>query len=596
LNSFQFVFKKQANWYCAIAHNQENALLHETMVESVFIMLPDKFPDSLQACHALLGEQTKQLAQQQELADLLQKTLDDKEELIDKLQVEVKLLKRTLFGSRRERFVADDPNQTYLFGEANLQGGGENEGESETENDEQDTPPRAPRTSKGRGRRVFPDTIPRRRVDHRLADDELPEDLDDRDVRRFFKKTREELEYIPASLVVVEHFQEILALENPLGETEMLSATLPASLLERCYVGPSVLAMIATNHFADHLPYYREEDILDRIGFRIHRSTQWRWMRGVAEAMTPLVFLMHRRIMHSHVIQMDETTIPLLDPNSRKTVTSYLWQAYGDDRHPYNCFWFSRSRSRDAPESILSNFRGVLYTDAYSAYESLACEFSDRLQWSCCLAHARRKFEEIEHAGPNAKARYVLSLMQKLYDIEDRARTMSVSERQALRDRESRPLWSELREWLDEKMITELPKSRLRGAMEYLLNRWHAFVLYLDDGAIPIDNNRCEAVFKDPILGRKNWLFLGNEDSGMTSAIMYTLTSTCKRLCIDPLAYLLDVFERIPSASAIELRNLLPDRWLARHPESRIQQRVIEAHAAAERKRLRREGRRRAAA
>ena len=202
----------------------------------------------------------------------------------------------------------------------------------------------------------------------------------------------------------------------------------------------------------------------------------------------------------------------------------------------------------------------MLYTDAYSAYESLACEFSDRLQWGCCLAHARRKFDEIEHTGPNAKARYVLSLMRKLYDIEDRAKTMSVSERQALRDRESRPLWDELRAWLDQKMITELPKSRLRGAMEYLLNRWGAFVLYLDDGAIPIDNNRCEAVFKDPILGRKNWLFLGNEDSGMTSAIMYTLTSTCKRLCMDPYAYLLDVFERIPSASAVELRNLLPDR------------------------------------
>jgi transposase len=557
------------------------------MVEGVLIMLPDGFPDSLQACHQLLREQLKQLAQRQELADLLQKTLDDKEELIDKLQVENKLLKRTLFGSRRERFTQDDPDQTYLFAAGDFK----DEGESEDEG----TSPRPPRrTSKGRGRRVFPDTIPRRRVEHRLNDDDLPEDMND--LRRFFKKMREELEYIPASLVVVEHFQEILARENAAGETEMQSATPAPTLLDRCYAGPSVLAMIATNRFADHLPYYREEDILDRIGFRIHRSTQWRWMRGVAEAMTPLVFLMQRRLLHSHVIQMDETTIPLLDPNSRKTVTSYLWQAYGDDRHPYNCFWFSRTRSRDNPESILSNFRGVLYTDAYSAYESLACEFSDRLQWGCCLAHARRKFDEIEHAGPNAKARYVLSLMRKLYDIEDRAKTMSVSERQALRDRESRPLWDELRAWLDQKMITELPKSRLRGAMEYLLNRWGAFVLYLDDGAIPIDNNRCEAVFKDPILGRKNWLFLGNEDSGMTSAIMYTLTSTCKRLCMDPYAYLLDVFERIPSASAIELRNLLPDRWLARHPESRIQQRVIEAQAAAERKRLRRASRRRAAA
>jgi hypothetical protein len=245
---------------------------------------------------------------------------------------------------------------------------------------------------------------------------------------------------------------------------------------------------------------------------------------------------------------------------------------------------------------ILQDFRGVLYTDAYSVYESMAFKFSDRLQWGTCLAHARRKFDEIEHTGPNAKARYVLSLIRKLYDIEDRAKTMSVSEREKLRDRDARPLWNELRVWLDERMITELPKSRLRGAMEYFLNRWEAFVLYLDDGTIPIDNNRCEAAFKDPIIGRKNWLFLGNEDSGLTSTIMYTLTSTCKRLCIDPFAYLLDVFERIPSASASDLRQLLPDRWIDQHPESRIQQRVIEARAAAQRKQTRRESRRRAAA
>jgi hypothetical protein len=167
------------------------------MVEGVFMMLPDEFPDSLQACHELLREQLKQLAQRQELADLLQKTLDDKEELIDKLQVENKLLKRTLFGSRRERFIQDDPNQTYLFAAGDFK----DERESE---DEGTSARRSPRTSKGRGRRVFPDTIPRRRVEHRLNDDDLPEDMND--LRRFFKKMREELEYIPASLVVVEHF------------------------------------------------------------------------------------------------------------------------------------------------------------------------------------------------------------------------------------------------------------------------------------------------------------------------------------------------------------------------------------------------------
>jgi transposase len=555
-------------------------------------MPPDEFPDTVEACQELLREQAKQLARLQENVDRLQGTVDDAETLIDQLRVDITLLKRALYGNRRERFTEDDPNQFRLFEDDDLNE--DANGKDENKDEKADKPPRERRTSKGRRRRRFPDTIARQRIEILLDDSDLLDEMDES--KRFFKKVREELEYVPASWVIKEYFQEMYAGENAAGETRMQSAVLPPTLIGRCYVGPSVLAMIATNHFADHLPYYREEDILDRIGFRINRSTQWRWMSRVGKAMIPLVSLMQRRILNSHIIQMDETTLPLLDPRFHKTVTSYFWQAYGDEFHPYNCFWFSPSRSHETPEMILEDFRGVLYTDAYSVYESMAFKFSERLQWGTCLAHARRKFDEIDHAGPNAKARYVLSLMRKLYDIEDRAKTMIVSERQALRDRESRPLWNELRAWLDEKMITELPKSRLRGAMSYLLNRWEAFVLYLDDGMIPIDNNRCEAAFKDPIIGRKNWLFLGNKDSGLTSALMYTLTSTCKRLCIDPFAYLLDVFERIPSASASDLVELLPDRWIETHPESRIQQRVIEARAAAARTQTRREDRRRAAA
>jgi transposase len=94
-----------------------------------------------------------------------------------------------------------------------------------------------------------------------------------------------------------------------------------------------------------------------------------------------------------------------------------------------------------------------------------------------------------------------------------------------------------IRAWLDERDCEELPKSPLREGVNYLRHRWEAFERFLEDGAIPIDNNRTEGVIKGPVMGKKAWLFLGNEKAGQTAAVLYTLTMTCKRHSIDVQAY-----------------------------------------------------------
>jgi hypothetical protein len=150
----------------------------------------------------------------------------------------------------------------------------------------------------------------------------------------------------------------------------------------------------------------------------------------------------------------------------------------------------------------------------------------------------------------------------------------------------------QIKKWLDERHEQELPKSPLLQGVNYLHKRWDVFTRFLEDGAIPLDNNRTEASHKGPIVGKKNWLFLGSEQSGETASILYSLTMTCKRHCIDVEAYLVDVFRRIRNATGEELESLLPDRWIEAHPEARVQQRVEESQAAAARKRLRRAQRR----
>jgi len=232
-----------------------------------------------------------------------------------------------LFGSRRERYT--DPAQTLLFDATRLAA-------PLPEGDRpQPTEGMKERTSRGRQRRVFPDFLPREEQRLLLKPAEIPEQMrDNPHVRRFFKKVGETLELIPMQLKVVEQFQEVLALDRPGEATTMVSARRPASLINS-FAGPSLWAYLTVRRFADHLPYYRLEDTLGRSGFRIDRSTQWRWMRGLARGVTPLVDLMWELARQSPALGMDETPVMELGGSGR-TLKGHLWTGVGDANHPYD--------------------------------------------------------------------------------------------------------------------------------------------------------------------------------------------------------------------------------------------------------------------
>ena len=145
---------------------------------------------------------------------------------------------------------------------------------------------------------------------------------------------------------------------------------------------------------------------------------------------------------------------------------------------------------------------------------------------------------------------------------------------------------------MEQQQQTARPRDMILQGVNYFLKRWRAFTRFLEDGAIPIDNNRTEAMIKAPVMGKRAWLFLGNTSAGETAAILYTIVMSCKRHNIDPYAYLVDVMRRVKTAEADDLDALLPDQWLKSHPEAYVEQRAQESHAAAHRKRTRRARRR----
>lgn len=424
----------------------------------------------------------------------------DLQQMIDNLAADNALLKRSLFGCRRERYT-DDPSQGLLF-DTTLLEAPEQEAAQEEPKKEQKK-----RTSKGRQRRVFPEFLPREEQRFSLKPEDIPEAMrDNPDARRFFKKVGETLELIPMQLKVVEQFQEVIVLDQPNETTTMVAAPRPEPLIHS-FAGPSVWAYLTVSRFADHLPYYRLEDILGRSGFRIDRSTQWRWMRGLARAVTPLVDLMWKLALQSHVLGMDETPVMELGGPGR-ALKGYLWAGVGDAAHPYDCFFYTPDRRSIGPETKLAGFQGYLTADAYVAYERIGALWPGVFKASCWV-HGRRKFEACHHLGPTKQTKTAMAYFRRLFDIEDQYRTCGDEARLAARLEKSAPIVESFHDWLESERSRQLPKAKLTGAINYMLNRWDSFTRFLESGAVPMDNNAAERALKTsaPQWGRKDRLF-----------------------------------------------------------------------------------------
>lgn len=565
-----------------------------------------EFPQDLPSCHALMrqlyeenrrlreqsAENTARLSHQEALLTQYQETTAAQQETIEQLTADNKLLKRSLFGSRRERYT-EDPSQGLLFDIHLAPDETTKDNDATKKDDVGQQPKRRRKSGKGRQRRVFPDFLPREEQRQLLNDHEIPEEMrNNPSARRFFKKVGEQLEVIPMQLKIIEQYQEVIVLDQPDETTTVISAKRSPSII-RSFVGPSVLAYLTVSRFADHLPYYRMENILGRSGWHIDRSTQWRWMHRLAVAVTPLVDLMWELALRSPVIAMDETPVKELG-GPGKTLTGYLWTGIGDGDHPYDCFFYTSDRRTIRPETFLSGYQGYLLADAYIAYERIG-ELWPGVTKATCWAHGRRKFDECHHLGPTKQTHTALAYFQQLFDIEDQYRQGSAAERLAGRRKYSQPIVEAFHDWLEKERTRQLPKAKLLGAINYMLNRWASSTRFLESGLVPMDNNVAERALKYPILGRKAWLFVGNKEAGETAAKLFTLTKTCNRLHIDPFAYLHDIYVRLPTTPTDQLSSLLPDRWLQEHPQHLIPERVQEALERAQRARERRAERRAAA-
>jgi hypothetical protein len=329
--------------------------------------------------------------------------------------------------------------------------------------------------------------------------------------------------------------------------------------------GPGLLAHLIVSKCVDHLPLHRLERVYQRQGLFLHRSTLCDWMAACADLLRPLYDLMVSVVLQSRALHTDDTTVKLQELVTHLLSTARFWVYLGDAAHPYNVFDFTVNRKRDGPQQFLANYQGYLHADAFSGYDGLylpdpRTAAAARIIEVACNAHARRKFYEAR--GSDAlRSHQALAYYRQLYELERGAKDFSDEQRLQMRQDLAVPILGQFRTWLEAQRPQVLPKSPMAEALGYALNNWAALVRYTEAGFLAIDNNAAEREMKRIAIGRKNWLTVGSPRGGQTAAVLFSFTSTCQRLGVEPWHYLRDVLEQLPSHPPDRLVELLPDEW-----------------------------------
>ncbi|MFV1985288.1 MAG: IS66 family transposase [Thiohalomonadales bacterium] len=507
-------------------------------------------PDDHDALKALLIKQQNQLQQLQ----------TDNETLSQKnahLQEQLNLALARRYAASSEKITAD---QLRLFDEAEIDT--EFINDNETVSDTATVTVEGHTRKKNVGRKALPPNLPRIDVVHELSDADRVCEHDGNTLTAIGEVTSEQLDIIPAKIQVIRHIRKKYACSC--GNC-IKTAPLPNQVIPKSIASPGLLAHITVSKYQDALPLYRQEQILQRIGVAIPRATLANWMIQAGNMIQPVINLLQDRLLSYDLIQMDETTVQVLnEPNKKAQSKSYLWlQRGGPPEKPVVLFDYDPSRSQSVPLRLLAGFSGALQTDGYAGYNAVVNQ--NRLTHLGCWAHARRKFTEVVKAQGKSKnkktgkAQRGLGFIQKLYKIEKALSNATVVERNATRQRLALPVIELYRSWLDENLPKVPPTSAVGKALHYLNNEWPKLIRYLEDGRYSMDNNLAENAIRPFVIGRKNWLFSHSVKGVKASANLYSLIETAKANGLEPTAYLRFLFTELPNATTVEnIEALLP--------------------------------------
>ena len=401
------------------------------------------------------------------------------------------------------------------------------------------------------GRNIDTSNLPREQIIHDLTDAEKICSCGCQ-LTKIGEDKSEQLELIPAQLKVIEHITPKYTCRD--CET-IKTAKKQESPIQKCMAGASLIVDVIIKKYDHHLPLYRQSKIFKQDGIDIPDNTLGNWVMGSADVLLPLKKAMREQIILSHYLQADETTVKILCPDKK----GYMWAYQSlDPDNKFILFEFDLTRCASVPENRLKDFKGVLQTDGYVGYQNIGKK--EHVIHIGCWDHARRKFVDAIKVSDNKTgvANNCLTLINSLYDIERDIKELSNEIRYETRQKKSKPILSKI--FQIAKTIKALPKSTLGSAITYLKNNEKYLRKYIEHGNAQISNILTENQIRPFALGRKNWLFVGNEESANKSALLYSLIQSCKINKIDFRKYLVYVLNHAHAMRRgdIDAKSLLP--------------------------------------
>ena len=452
-------------------------------------IIEKKLPDDLNLLKKMISDLQHSLAEKEQQLTLQKTELALQSDKLSRHQQEVTFLRQKLQLALNERYGrsseklsgASTQLELNLFDEATLPS--DANVAAIVQADEGITV--AAHTRKKTGRRPLPSNLPREQIIHDLPQDQRICGCGQA-LHKMGEDIAEQLEFIPAQVKVIQHVRCKYACRR-CEENGIKVAPLPPQPIPKSIASAGLLAHVLVSKYADHLPLYRQENILQRMKIDIARATLCHWVLRCADLFVPLVELLKKDICQGNYTQADETPVQVMkEPNRANTSKSYMWVYHGGQAEQRGIVYdYQPTRSGEAPKTFLSSFKGMLQTDGYGGYDAL-CRQNELLH-AGCWAHARRKFMAIiKTAQPAEKAHEAVAFIRRLYKIEREAREqrLTAKQREALRQQHASPILIEFKPWLEASLNQVPPQSPIGQALAYTLNQWSLLTLYVNHGEI----------------------------------------------------------------------------------------------------------------
>jgi transposase len=473
---------------------------------------------------------------------------------IDKLTLELAYLRRMKFGVKSEALITGNRDlfdETLAADLAACEARLAEEREA-AEMGPHQPPPEKPKRERA-GRQPLPEHLPR--VEHRHEPEVCTCGQCGQALVLIGEDVTEKLNIVPAEFFVDRHIYPKYACRPCATVT---AAPAARSVIDGGLAAPALLAWVMVGKYIDHLPLYRLEQQAARSGVSLARSTLADWVGRIGVALEPLGDRLAELLRQGTMLHADETPVQQLDPGKGKTKRAFLWayrsNVLGNDP-PIIVFDYQPSRAGVHAVNFLGAWTGALMVDDFGGYKVL---FRGQVIELACLAHARRKLFELHQANGSPIAAEAVCRSGELYAIEAQAKGKTVEERALLRKTYSQPRLAALQLWLLHTRKSVADGGGLAKAMDYSLNRWAAFARYAENGFYPIDNNPVENAIRPICVGKKNCLFAGSEAAGKRAAVIQSLLQTACLNGIEPMAWLTDTLEKLPSWPNRRIDELLP--------------------------------------